>query len=92
MTDKPNKINIRRTQRGFYRGDFLDIYDNKCSIQDSSLAGRDALWLGQNTGTHHLGACVARMHIDTELARELIILIERFVATGSIKETEVCNV
>ena len=32
--------------RGFSRIEFNDLYDNKCSIQESSLATESAIWLG----------------------------------------------
>ena len=41
-------INLSPTQRGFLRGDFTDRYGVKCSIQESSLATENAIWLGVN--------------------------------------------
>lgn len=40
------KISLLPTQRGFLRGEFTDRYGVKCSIQKSSLATEDAIWLG----------------------------------------------
>ena len=37
---------ITRTQRGFAIMEFTDRYNTKCSIQKSSLATEDAIWLG----------------------------------------------
>jgi hypothetical protein len=34
------------TGRGFSRGAFSDLYGSPCSIQKSSLASDDAIWLG----------------------------------------------
>ena len=34
------------TQRGFTLGKFKDRYGNTCSIQKSSLATEDCIWLG----------------------------------------------
>lgn len=34
------------TSRGFAIGEFVDLYGVKCSIQKSSLATDDAIWLG----------------------------------------------
>lgn len=39
-----NKTHL--TDRGFIVGEFDDIYGAKCSIQESSLADKPALWLG----------------------------------------------
>jgi len=35
-----------RTGRGFGKGEFVDRYGEKCSIQESSLAEEAAIWLG----------------------------------------------
>ena len=35
-----------KTNRGFEYVEFKDIYDQKCSIQKSSLASEDAIWFG----------------------------------------------
>ncbi len=34
------------TERGFKRIEFLDRYNNECSIQKSSLGTEDAIWFG----------------------------------------------
>ncbi len=39
-------MNITKTERGFALGLFTDLYGTKCSIQKSSLATDDAIWLG----------------------------------------------
>ena len=39
-------IENTKTQRGFALGEFLDMYGTHCSIQKSSLATADAIWLG----------------------------------------------
>ena len=40
------KIMFDKTQRGFRKGVFVDRYGVACSIQKSSLATEDAIWLG----------------------------------------------
>ena len=40
------KIEFSKTQRGFVNGKFVDHYGAPCSIQKSSLATKDAIWLG----------------------------------------------
>lgn len=42
MTIEANEV----TSRGFAIGEFEDLYGEKCSIQKSSLATDDAIWLG----------------------------------------------
>lgn len=39
-------IKMRRTQRGFAKGQFVDRYGAQCSIQKSSLADEAAIWIG----------------------------------------------
>ena len=36
----------KKTNRGFSYIEFTDLYDQKYSIQKSSLATKDAIWLG----------------------------------------------
>ncbi len=40
------KIDIEKTERGFALARFIDIYGSRCSVQKSSLADRDAVWVG----------------------------------------------
>lgn len=46
----PTKITLAPTERGFAKGEFTDIYGQKCSVQKSSLATSDAIWLGVDVG------------------------------------------
>lgn len=39
-------MNLERNQRGFENGKFTDSYSNECSIQKSSAAMDDFIWLG----------------------------------------------
>jgi len=41
-------MKIKKTSRGFGRIEFIDYYGIKCSLQKSSLADKDAIWLGCN--------------------------------------------
>ena len=44
-----SKLNIMKleiSERGFGYGKFVDSYKNKCSIQKSSAAMDDYIWLG----------------------------------------------
>jgi hypothetical protein len=34
------------TNRGFALIEFEDLYEHQCSIQESSLASKDAIWMG----------------------------------------------
>ncbi len=60
------------TNRGFVRLEFSDLYEKNCSIQESSLATDEAIWLGCNEGTHTDNVCLARMHLNKEQIEMLI--------------------
>lgn len=73
------KINMRKTDRGFLLGEFEDHYKNPCSIQESSLADEDCIWLGTSEGKIH-----SRMHLTQDMAVELIRHLQTFVDTGRL--------
>ena len=88
-------MELKRTLRGFVNADFTDLYGSECSIQDSSLATDDAIWLGVD----HINAkewstivgvdpekIPARMHLSREMVAELLPILQRFVDTGSIQD------
>jgi hypothetical protein len=81
------KIKIDKTTRGFRRADFIDLYNEQCSIQESSLATDDAIWFGCNEGTHHLDECMARMHLNKEQVAALLPLLQHFVKTGRLPDS-----
>jgi hypothetical protein len=75
--------------RGFMRADFKDRNGDACSIQESSLATEECIWLGLNEGTHHhvTGDCLARMHLNREQAGELGRALLGFAKTGKLGES-----
>lgn len=79
-------LRVLRTQRGFSRVDFQDFYGKNCSLQKSSLATKDCIWLGANSGDHVDGACLARMHLTREQVRALLPLLHHFAETGELPE------
>lgn len=85
------QIKIEPTERGFMRGEFKDGDGNACVIQDSSLATDYMVRLGQLEGDHHLGHCLATMHLTKEMARTLIQALMRFVNNGSIAEIDLAG-
>jgi hypothetical protein len=66
-------MDIQVTPRGFKIASFKDLNQQDCSLQESSLATDDAIWLGVDD---------ARMHINQELAEELIIHLQKFIDDG----------
>ena len=71
-------IALRNTDRGFSRGEFWDRYNRPCSIQESSLATEQCIWLGCDEGNS------VRMHLTQAMAAELIPLMQHFVETGRL--------
>lgn len=92
-------IQIENTSRGFACGEFTDQYGEACSIQKSSLATDDCIWLGINDvqpktlikgeGWKDIelptdALCSGRMHLTREMAADLIPLLQKFVETGEL--------
>jgi hypothetical protein len=73
--------------RGFLKGKFKDHYGVDCSIQKSSLATEDCIWLGCDGGdgvqSRYAGV---RMHLTQSMVANLIPLLQRFVETGELAE------
>ena len=76
--------------RGFLKGKFKDRYGADCSIQKSSLATEDCIWLGcdHETVDPKGTLCGARMHLTQSMAADLIPLLQHFVDTGELPQSE----
>ena len=76
------------TQRGFTSYDFADLYEAACSVQKSSLATEDAIWLGVDRPPYDVKTGEAgswgRMHLNREQVAELLPLLQAFVETGDL--------
>lgn len=79
-------VQYQNTERGFARVDFDDRYGERCSLQKSSLATEDAIWLGQNEPTLHkpTGSYSCRMHLTQEDVRWLLPMLTHFAETGEL--------
>jgi hypothetical protein len=85
------EMTFKRTQRGFAKYEFSDRYQQKCSLQDSSLAG-EAIWLGvDNTGPHISGPggnfnedVLSRMYLTTPMVKELVAKLQHFLDSGYV--------
>jgi len=77
---------IHITKRGFVNVKFSDSDNSQCSVQDSSLADADAIWLGVDIDSD--GKQCTRMHLTKETVARLLPLLQRFVETGSIDGSE----
>jgi hypothetical protein len=81
-------ISWKDTSRGFKRGTFKDRYGADCSIQKSSLAFEDCVWLGANEITAPAGAepINTRMHLTREMAGVVAAQLMAFYVTGELIE------
>lgn len=77
-------MKLTKTERGFTYGEFIDRYGHKCSVQKSSLAFEDCIWLGLDEGTHADGTCCARMHLTKKMVKDLLPKLQKFVETGEL--------
>ena len=89
MSDK-FQIEINEAGCDLLRGEFTDYDGESCSIQESSLADQDGLWLGcnHNTKPHHVTGdeLAPRMHLTKPMAQALIPLLMRFARFGTLAE------
>lgn len=53
-------VSRKKTSRGFAVREFIDLYGAKCSIQKSSLATDDAIWLGVDNADPKIMASQAK--------------------------------
>ena len=87
------------TIRGFSLGEFTDRYGVKCSIQKSSIATEDCIWLGcDDANPRHLVpgkgwqpvkmpkeyVADTRMHLTQDDVKHLLPLLQYFVDTGEL--------
>lgn len=68
------------TERGFRVVRFFDRYNFACSLQQSSLATEDAVWLGVDEENDSSN----RMHLTQEQVASLLPYLQHFVETGRI--------
>lgn len=93
-------MKVTKTSRGFGIATFTDVNGYECSIQDSSTADKRCLWLGVSnpdvkvmvpfTGWSKMtlpasSLIASRMHIDRKIAKQLIVLLQKFVDEGCIR-------
>lgn len=74
------KLKTSKTNRGFSLVEFEDSYGVKCTLQKSSLATADAIWLG----VHDAKPIGSRMHLTRNQVKKLLPILQRFVETGEI--------
>lgn len=74
-------MKVKKNDRGFRLVEFIDFYGIPCSIQESSLATEQAIWLGRD---------YARMHLSQAQVQELLPLLQHFAETGELPEETPC--
>lgn len=84
-------MKIKYNQRGFAFTSFKDRYKQECSLQKSSLATEDCIWLGVDVGIpKELGGAGeqinGRMHLTRKQVKTLLPHLQRFVDTGELYE------
>lgn len=89
-------MELNKTQRGFALGKFLDRYGAKCSIQKSSLATEDAIWLGIDDPDPEIMASDARKlglpttqengWVKYEIPREVVLTTRMHLTQDMVKE------
>lgn len=92
-------VEVTHTRRGFAVIEFSDLYDVACSLQKSSLATEDAIWLGCNDANPRQliqgkgwrpvempAEYIAdtRMHLTREQVAWLLPILQHFVTTGEV--------
>ena len=73
-------LKVTPTDRGFLRGEFVDLYGANCSIQESSLATDNAIWLGVNGE-----GAGRRMHLNQEQVAALLPFLTHFAEHGDLR-------
>lgn len=90
---------IEKTCRGFAISNFNDMDGKPCSLQKSSLAFEEAIWLGVEKPTPRLlveGISTEvpfpkdtlfndRMHLTQPMAKELVSDFNKFIETGKVE-------
>lgn len=93
-------MEIKRTERGFARIDFIDRYGVGCSLQESSLATQEAIWFGCDSAdpkilVEGMGwqpiemppgyVANTRMHLTRDMVRELLPYLQQFAEKGTLR-------
>lgn len=79
-------MDVKRTSRGFSLIEFTDRNGEKCSLQKSSIATEDCIWLGSDEDPKkHLGQWLgSRMHLSQAQVKELLVPLKFFAKTGRL--------
>lgn len=70
-------MNYYTTETGLDGVEFYDFYRYPCSIQESSLATEEAIWLGRDGH---------RMHLTRSHVALLLPMLQHFAETGNLPD------
>jgi hypothetical protein len=93
-------VDIRHNERGFSIAEFDDAHGNKCSLQKSSAAMYDAVWLGIKIPEINImidggwkalaipedAVISSRMHLTQKQVRNLLPALQAFADTGELPD------
>lgn len=96
---------IGKTERGFDFYSFTDANGERCTLQKSSSGNDELVWLGvegkvlRSSGIEGVGMIpvplneeflvIARMHLNREMARKLLPMLQNFVEIGEMFRPDV---
>ncbi len=81
-------MDFRPTKKGLLRGEFIDRFGQTCSVQESSQAGEDCIWLGVEVDREGKEVPNGRMHLTRDQAKSLIPVLRHFVREGTLGQDE----
>ncbi len=95
-------MKIDKNQRGFATAKFNDLYGAECSLQKSSAAMYDAIWLGVDNikpTILHEGTwkdialpedtlIAGRMHLSQKMVRDLLPALQYFAEHGELPPSD----
>lgn len=84
----PAPMPSAETDRGFVRVDFKDYNHEECSLQESSIATENCVWLGIDCVTTGESG---RMHLAQDQVRSLLPWLQRFADSGMLDDPEICR-
>lgn len=77
MSDDSNKPELKHTPRGFGYFEMKDSYNEIFTIQMSSAASQEKIWMGIGDN---------RAHLTRDMVRSIIPILQQFADTGVIAE------
>lgn len=93
-------MKINKTERGFDINQFVDRNGQECSLQKSSIATEDCIWLGINNPNPQIlipgkgwtpvefppeTLFHTRMHLNIKQVKRLLPYLQKFVETGELQ-------